>query len=127
MNATGASDPETGIKAGNAGYTFTALGGFLTTLQTGNKVDVTFNATSNGSGAQSVSAVNNAGVSSTPATSFTVTPDSGAPTGVLLSFNPYSSSTTISIAKTDFTDAVSGIATNVLALSNARAPSSPGI
>jgi hypothetical protein len=29
VNATGASDPETGIKAGNAGYSFTALGGFL--------------------------------------------------------------------------------------------------
>ncbi|MEP6812058.1 MAG: SwmB domain-containing protein, partial [Actinomycetota bacterium] len=122
VNATGASDPETGI----ASYAFTPLAGFLSALQTGNKVDVIFDGTSNGSGAQSVSAVNNAGVSSTPATPFTVTPDSGAPTGGLLSINPYSGSLTVSIAKTDFADAISGIATNVVTRSNPQAPSSPG-
>ena len=85
-----------------------------------------FDGSSNGSGAQSVSAANNAGVSSTPATTFTVTPDSSAPTGGLLSINPYSGSLTVSIAKTDFTDAISGIATNVVTRSNPQAPSSPG-
>ena len=56
-----------------------------------------------------------------------MTPDSGAPTGGLLSINPYSGSLTVSIAKTDFTDAISGIATNIVTRSNAQAPSSPGV
>ena len=126
VTATGAGDPETGIKAGNAGHSFTAPGGFASTLQIGNELAVAFDGASNGSGAQSVSAVNNAGVASSPATPFTLTPDSGAPTGGALTVNPYSSSTTITIGKSDFTDAVSGIATNVVSRSNPQGPSSPG-
>ncbi|MDX6485570.1 MAG: large repetitive protein, partial [Gaiellaceae bacterium] len=121
VDATGASDPETGIKTGNAGYTFSTLSGFATTAQTGNKVDGTFDASSTGSGAQSVVATNNAGVSS-GAAAYSLTPDSGVPTGGLLSINPYSGSLTITVLKTDFTDAVSGIATNAVSRSNPQAP-----
>jgi hypothetical protein len=121
VNANGASDPETGIKAGNAGYSFTVLSGFAGTTQTGNRVDVTFDGTSTGGGAQSVSALNNASIAST-ASGFTITADSGAPTGGLLSINPYSGSLSVAIAKTDFIDAVSGIASNALTRSDPQSP-----
>jgi hypothetical protein len=122
VNASGAGDPETGIAPGAAGYTFSALGGFPSTTQSGNHVDVTFDGASTGNGSYTVVANNNAGVSSTPATSFTIAKDAGAPTGGLLSINPYSGSLTVSIAKTDFADAASGIATNVVTRSNPQAP-----
>ncbi|HEX6788597.1 MAG TPA: invasin domain 3-containing protein [Gaiellaceae bacterium] len=118
VNATGASDPETGI----AGYTFSTLSGFTSATQTGNHVDVAFDGSSTGGGAFTVVANNNAGVSSTPATAFSITKDSTAPSGGLLSINPYSGSLSIAIAKTDFTDADSGIATNVVTRSNPQAP-----
>ena len=89
VNANGASDPETGIQAGNAGYTFSSLGGFLSTAQTGNQVAVTFDGTSSGTGTFTVAANNNAAVASTP-TSFDVTKDDTAPTGGGLSINAYS-------------------------------------
>ena len=78
MNATGAGDPETGIKSGNAGYSFSSLGGFLATAQTGNHVDVTFDGSSSGGGTFSVAANNNAGIASAP-TSFNVVKDATAP------------------------------------------------
>ncbi|HEX3224465.1 MAG TPA: invasin domain 3-containing protein [Gaiellaceae bacterium] len=118
VNATGASDPETGI----AGYTFSTLNGFVSTTQNGNHVDVTFDGSSTGGGAYTVVANNNASVSSTPATGFSVTKDSTAPSGGLLSINPYSGSLSVAIAKTDFTDAGSGIASNVVTRSNPQAP-----
>ena len=118
VNATGSSDPETGI----AGYTFATLSGFTGATQTGNRVDVTFDGSSAGGGAYTVVANNNAGVSSTPATAFSITKDSTAPSGGLLSINPYSGSLSVAIAKTDFTDAGSGIASNVVTRSNPRAP-----
>jgi|GEM_PF-5873558 len=118
VNANGASDPETGI----AGYTFASLGGFTSTTQSGNRVDVTFDGSSTGSGTFSVVANNRAGVSSTPATTFSVTKDAVAPTGGLLSVNAYSGSLTIPIATTNFTDAGSGIATNVVTRSDPQAP-----
>src|SRR5205823_4397145 len=123
--AGGASDPETGIKAGNAGYSFSALVGFISAVQSGNAVAVTFDGSSNGGGAQSVSAVSNAGVAAA-ATAFTLTPDAGAPTGGVLSIPPYSSSTTVTIAKTDFTDGVSGIAGNMVTRSDPLAPTGSG-
>ena len=92
---------------GNAGYTFSSLGGFLSAAQTGNHVDVTFDGSSNGAGTFSVAANNNAGVASTP-TSFDVVKDNQAPTGGGLSINPYSGSLTVPVAKTDFTDAAPG-------------------
>ena len=93
MNANGASDPETGI----AGYSFvTPFSGFLSATQTGNKVDVTFDGSSNGSGAQSVSRDQRCGRRLRACHAFTVTPDSGAPTGGLLSIIPYSGSLTVS-------------------------------
>src|SRR4029077_16908338 len=47
VNANGASDPETGIQSGNAGYTFSSLTGFVSTTQTGSHVDVAFDGSSN--------------------------------------------------------------------------------
>jgi hypothetical protein len=66
VNAIGASDPETGIDD----YTFSTLSGFVSAIQSGNKVDVTFDGTSTGGGPQTVVASNHAGISSTPATAF---------------------------------------------------------
>ncbi|MES1248353.1 MAG: invasin domain 3-containing protein, partial [Actinomycetota bacterium] len=117
VTASGATDPETDIKSGNAGYTFSTLSGFLSSTQTGNHVDLTFDGSSNGGGAYSVVATNNAGVDSSPAP-FTVAADSTAPTNGLLSINPWSSSLTVSIGEQDFADAGSGIAGNVLTRSN---------
>src|SRR5581483_573093 len=122
VNANGSSDPETGIKAGSAGYTFSALGGFVSTTQAGNRLDVTFDGSSTGNGAFTVVATNNAGVASTPATGFSITKDATAPAGGLLSINPYSGSLSVAVAKTDFSDAGSGIASNVVTRSNPQAP-----
>src|SRR6185437_8909639 len=122
VNANGATDPETGIKPGNAGYSFSALSGFASTAQTGNRLDVTFDSSSTGSGADSVAATNNAGVGSS-ATAFTVAADAAAPTGGALSINPFSGSLTVSIGETPFADAASGIASDVLTRSNPQAPS----
>src|SRR5262249_40140440 len=110
VNANGASDPETGITAGNAGYTFASMPGFLSTVQTGNRVAVTFDGSSTGTGTFSVAATNNAGVSSTSA-SFSVVKDAVAPVNGLLSINPYAGGYSVAIAETPFTDADSGIAT----------------
>ena len=117
MNATGASDPETGIKAGNAGYSFTVLGGFAAAIQTGSRVDVTFDGSCSGGGAESVSAIDNASVASARVR---VHADArhGRSHGGALAINPYSSSTSVSIAQTDFSDPTSGIASNVLTRSN---------
>src|SRR5262249_56935406 len=60
VNATGATDPETGIKAGNAGYSFTSLTGFTGATQTRNKGDVTLDGSRNGGGAPWGPALNNA-------------------------------------------------------------------
>ena len=95
-NANGASDPETGIRAGNAGYTFSSLGGFLSQPRPGNHVDVTFDGTSSGGGTFSVAANNNAGVASSP-TSFNVVKDATAPVNGLLSINPYSGSHSVAV------------------------------
>ncbi len=113
VNANGAGDPETGIQAGNSGYTFSSLGGFLSAAQTGNHVDVTFDGSSSGGGTFTVSANNNAGVASS-ATSFDVVKDSAAPVNGMLAINPYSGSPTFPVTEQAFTDAGSGIASNVL-------------
>ena len=122
VNANGSSDPETGIQSGNAGYTFSSLGGFLSATQTGNRVDVAFDGSSAGGGTFSVAAVNNAGVAST-ATSYDVVKDATLPVNGLLSINPYSGSQSVAVTEQPFTDAGSGIATNVLMRSNAQAAS----
>src|SRR5581483_11447312 len=118
VNANGASDPETGV----AGYTFSPLNGFASATQSGNHVDVTFDGSSTGNGGSTVVAVNNAGVSSTPPTAFTVTKDAVAPAGGLLSINPYAGTLAVPVAKTDFADADSGIASNVVTRSDPQAP-----
>jgi uncharacterized repeat protein (TIGR02059 family) len=115
---TGAADPETDV----AGYTFSPLAGFASTTQTGNALNVTFDGSSSGGGSYSGIATNNAGLDSAPA-AFTVTADTTAPTGGLLSIAPYSSSLTISIGEADFGDAGSGIAGNALTRSDPVAPS----
>src|SRR5581483_10129082 len=118
VNANGASDPETGV----AGYTFSPLNGFASATQSGNHVDVTFDGSSTGNGGSTVAAVNNTGVSSTPPTAFTVTKDAVAPAGGLLSINPYAGTLAVPVAKTDFADADSGIASNVVTRSDPQAP-----
>jgi hypothetical protein len=115
---TGAADPETDV----AGYTFSPLAGFTSTSQTGNALHVTFDGSSSGGGSFSGVATNNAGVDSAPAP-FTVTADTTAPAGGLLSIAPYSGSLAISIGEADFGDAGSGIAGNALTRSNPVAPS----
>ena len=122
VNATGAGDPETGIKSGNAGYSFSSLGGFLSTAQTGNHVDVTFDGSSSGGGTFSVAANNNAGIASAP-TSFDVVKDATAPVNGMLSINPYSGSHSFPVTEQLFSDADSGIASNVLTRSDAQAAS----
>jgi hypothetical protein len=118
VNAIGASDPETGIDD----YTFSTLSGFVSAIQSGNKVDVTFDGTSAGGGPETVVADNHAGISSTPATAFTIVADSTVPTGGLISIDPYSKTLDVPIATTAFVDADSGIATNVVTRSDAQAP-----
>ncbi len=130
ITASGSSDPETGIVSGNLGYTFSDLntngGASFGTTQTGNQLDVTFDATTTGPTlAQNIVANNNAGLASTPGT-FTVTQDSTAPSGGSVSVNPYSSSLTISVGSLAYTDSGSGIASNVITRSDPLAPSGPG-
>ena len=63
------------------------------------------------SGAQPVTSFNNAGV--TAATSFTITPDTATPTGGVLtvnSGNAYATTTSVTVARTNYADAGSGLA-----------------
>ncbi|MFL5757237.1 MAG: hypothetical protein ACJ77N_13180, partial [Chloroflexota bacterium] len=122
VTATGSTDLETDIKNGNAGYTFSSLAGFTSTTQTGNALSVAFDGSSTGGANYSVVSTNNAGTDSSPA-AFSVTADTTDPTAGLLSIAPYSASLTVAIGESDFTDAQSGIAGNVLTRSNPLSPS----
>ncbi len=85
------TDSETGIKAGNAGYTFLTMnssgGANFTETQTGNVMDYTFGATATApSTNRTVSSTNNASVASANA-SYAVTSDSTAPASGALTVN----------------------------------------
>ncbi len=126
------SDAQSGIKTGNAGYTFGNLnsngGANFGTAQTGDHIAVTFDATTTGpTTLRTASSTNNTNLNSADAT-YTITQDSTAPTGGSVSVPAYSSTLGgITITTTNYTDASSGIASNVITRSNAQAPTSPGV
>ncbi|HTZ05527.1 MAG TPA: SwmB domain-containing protein, partial [Gaiellaceae bacterium] len=127
ITATGSSDPESGIVAGNGGYTFSPLnasgGSNFGVTQTVDRIDVTFDGTTTGpTGGQSVVVNDNAGLGSTPGT-YTVTQDSTAPSGGSVSVAPTSTSTTIAVTEADYADSGSGMASNVVTRSDPLAPS----
>jgi hypothetical protein len=126
------SDPESGLKAGNAGYTFGALntnGGNLTGTQTTGALAVTFTATSTGpTTARTVVSTNGANASSATA-NYNVTQDSAGPINGAISVPAFSGTTAVTITTTSFTDALSGVnaSGSVISRSNAQAPTSAGV
>jgi hypothetical protein len=110
VTASGSGDPEAGL----AGYTFPAaasgwsrsvVGATATYSHSGSPTDP--------AEPNDVTAQNNAGLSS-GATSFTATPDAGAPTGhsVELSGGPYYTSLSIALTPNDGSDTGSGVDTS---------------
>ncbi len=87
------------------------------------------------SGSQTITATNNATLTNTD--SFTVTPDTAAPTGGALTVNgtaatgggtsSYSTSTSYTLSRTDYADAGSGLATSTLTRETATLSSSDGV
>jgi hypothetical protein len=113
------TDPESAIQKVN----FPALTGFTSgggDIANPGPYATTYNwsgAGATASGSQTVTAHNNASLTNTA--SFTVTPDTANPTGGAVTANgsssdSYNTTGTIAIAKTNFTDGGSGIATNVI-------------
>ena len=104
-------------------YTFPDLGsGWSPAGQTGPTPDnVTYSYTDAASspGAKSVTFLNGTGFGSAAAT-LTVTGDSAAPTGGTISVPAATNSTSITITKTNYADAGSGIATNVITRSDGQ-------
>ncbi|HVS86108.1 MAG TPA: SwmB domain-containing protein [Gaiellaceae bacterium] len=117
VTANNGNDSQSGLKAGNAGYSFSDLTakGFGIT-QTGNVLDVTFDGSSQDAGSQSVVTNDNAGLSSSPAT-YTVSADTSAPTGGAISGPSVTDQRTFSLNVTKFTDSGSGVATGTNTLS----------
>ena len=109
------TDAQSGIKAGNAGYTFSNLnsngGANFVPTQTNGALSVTFGATTTGpTDAQTVNSTNGAGLNSAAA-NYTVTQDSTGPTGGAASVPAFSSTLgSIVITTTNYSDAGSGIA-----------------
>ena len=126
------TDAQSAIKTGNPGYTFGSLntngGANFNTTQTADHIAVTFDATTTGPTTQrTANSTNNTNTNSTTAT-YTITQDSTNPTNGSVSVPAYSGTLgSITITRTDYTDAASGIATNVITRSNAQAPTSPGV
>ena len=126
------TDAQSAIKTGNPGYTFGSLntngGANFNTTQTADHIAVTFDATTTGPTTQrTVNSTNNTNTNSTTAT-YTITQDSTNPTNGSVSVPAYSGTLgSITITRTDYTDAASGIATNVITRSSAQAPTSPGV
>ena len=126
------TDAQSGIQAGNAGYTFGTLnsngGSNFGTAQASGALSVTFTGTTTGpTTARTVNSTNGSGLNSATA-NYNVTQDSAAPSGGAVSVPAFSSTLgSIVITKTNYTDAGSGIASNVITRSNAQAPSSPGV
>ena len=126
------TDTQSGIQAGNAGYTFGNLntngGTNFGTTQTAGALAVTFDATTTGpTTARTVNSTNSAGLNSAAA-NYTITQDSTLPTGGVVSVPAFSATlNNITITTTNYTDAGSGIASNGITRSNPQAPSSPGV
>ncbi|HEY7396767.1 MAG TPA: Ig-like domain-containing protein [Gaiellaceae bacterium] len=116
-----ASDAQSGI----AIYAWPAVTGWTGAGGTAAAHSYTLNGAS-GNASPSVTATNNTGLTS-PAGGFAITADSTAPAGGSISVPAFSSSTTVSITKTNYSDAGSGIASNAVTRSNPQAPSSPGV
>ncbi|MEX2212119.1 MAG: chitobiase/beta-hexosaminidase C-terminal domain-containing protein [Gaiellaceae bacterium] len=119
------------VQSGVASFTFGSLntnsGANFGVTQTGNKIDVTFGATTTGpTTARTVKATNNAGLESSDGT-YNVTEDSANPTGGTVSVPAFSSTLAVTITKTNYADSGSGIASNVITRSAAQDPSSPGV
>ena len=124
------TDAQSGIQAGNAGYTFGTLnsngGTNFGSAQASGALSVTFTGTTTGPTTQrTVSSTNGSGLNSA-AGNYNVTQDSTAPTGGAASVPAFSSTLgSIVITTTNYTDAGSGIASNVITRSNARRPRAP--
>jgi hypothetical protein len=114
VTAANVADPESGVKS----VSFPALtgitgGGSVTSAPYTSTYSWT--ASSTASGSQTVTAFNNADSSAT--TTFTVTPDTTSPTSGSIVANSsavYSTTGTVGLAVTNFSDAGSGIATNAI-------------
>jgi hypothetical protein len=112
------TDADTLVKSGNTGYTFSSLAGNgFTGTQSGGQVDYTFGAgaTQPGTG-PTVFAGNNAGANSANA-SYSLVSDATLPTGGSVTANggnTFNTTGTVAVAVANFTDAGSGIASNVL-------------
>ena len=126
------TDAQSNILAGNPGYTFltpNSNGGTnFGIAQTAGAYALTFGATATGpTTSRTVTSTNNAGLTSTAGT-YNITQDSANPTGGAVSVPAFSGTLGgITITKTNFSDAGSGIATNVITRSNAQAPTGPGV
>jgi hypothetical protein len=109
-----ATDPTSGI----ASYAFPTFGTNWTSTGTGAAKTYSWNATPAGSGTETVTVTNNAGSSSTA--SFTLTPDTTAPTGGSISYtNGSQTSHTTPITFAAGTDSGSGIGSVVILASTA--------
>src|SRR5207244_2070498 len=123
---------QSGIKSGNAGYSFGSLntngGANLGSTQTAGALAVTFDGTSTGpTSTRTVSSTNKAGLDSANAT-YSLTNDTTAPSSGSVSVPAYSSSLgAITTTTGAYSDAGSGIASNVITRSGAQSPSSPGV
>jgi hypothetical protein len=116
------TDSESGIKSGNAGYTFSSLAGNNFTLaQTAGQGAYTFgeSATQPGS-APTIFATNNAGLNSAVNATYNLVKDTTAPTGSV-TVPAYSNSTTVSVTFSSVTDSQSGVNTASGQLSRATA------
>ena len=118
-------DAESGVQ----GYSFSPLGGFAGTSQSGGSLHVTFNGASTGSGAFTVHATNNAGTDSADAT-YNVTPDSTAPSGGGLTVNGtaatgagsssyLTSGGSVALSTTPYSDGGSGMQSEVVTVQQA--------
>jgi hypothetical protein len=109
VTGSGSADPESGISGYNfpaaaGGWSRSVAGATATYSHTGSPTDP--------AEPNNVTASDNAGLTSS-ATSFTVTPDSSAPTGqsVALSGGPYYTSLSVALTPTDGSDTGSGVDT----------------
>ena len=124
------SDDDTGIsRVAFPSVTGFAGGGDVTSPQSGTTFRTTYSWSNNDAsaspGAQSIASTNNAAATATNNTAFTVTKDGTAPTGGAISVPVYVNAATGStaITTTSFSDADSGIASNVITRSDGQAPS----
>ncbi len=100
-------------ESGIASYGFPTIGAGWSATGTGNSRQYTWPTTSTVSGAQTVTATSNAGVAASPSGSFTVTPDSTAPTTSVTYTGGIANAPAVSVT-TAASDAGSGLASVTL-------------